>query len=401
MISVGSVLTEVETKIRDLWLPTPGEPTKSRACTMNLVVVGAPDVIDRYQAVVDEVMSSIPMRAILLSLDPEAPEGIDSNVSAISGAGVDATSSERIRLTANGAITARAASIVDALRVPELPTAVVWLGRVHVGDPVFVALARDATRIVLDTEYTSLGSLLSLVRWSRAEAKQRRINARPSIPPMSEQPRADSLAPPATGAAVDVPYIADLAWTRLAPWQEMIARFFDDPRLVAHANAVRRVELRQATEKGARLGPELTLLLGWLSTRLGWKMVRLGGHLRLTRPNGDPVQLVLTAVPRPAGVAPSALAGIALEAVHDGIVMRGTVERELGSGTAATPDADVLVWRLAADGVPSATEQRVRLGANKGGRLLERTLHRPAYDEALMESAKFAEDIDEEGLVVS
>lgn len=399
-MSVGAVLADVESKLRDIWLPTPGEPTKARACTMNLVIVGSPAIVDRYQSVVDEVTSNIPARAILLSLEPEGPEGLAAEVSAVCGIGADATCSERIRLRVSGAIAARSASIVEALAVPELPTSVVWLGRVHVGDPVFVGLASEATRVVLDTEYTSLASLLSLSRWARVKSRERRdSSARHSLSPQSE--RLSLLAAPALGAVV-APHIADLAWTRLRPWQEMIARFFDDPLLNEHARAVRRIELKQASERGARLGSESTLLLGWLATRLEWKLVRVGGHLRLQRPGGQPIQLVLSAVARPPAVAPSALAGVALDAEQQGVVLRGTVDRELASGLDADAlDADVLVWRLSAGGVPCATEQRVRLGTNKGARLLERTLHRAAYDEALIESAKFAEDIDEEGLVVT
>ncbi|MBK6691100.1 MAG: glucose-6-phosphate dehydrogenase assembly protein OpcA [Myxococcales bacterium] len=382
MTRVGAVVSEVEARLREVWLPVDGEPNKARACTMNLLVVGAPDVVDRYQAIVDEVTSAIPARAILLALDPEGPDGLSSDVSAVCG--VDGTCSERIILRASGAVSARVASVVDALRVPEMPTALVWLGRVHVGDPIFVGLAGDATRVVLDTEYTSISSLLSLTRWARTRVASMRESSRPpSMVP------GGSLAPPGA-AGTGTPYVADLAWTRLLSWQEMIARLFDDPGLVGHAARVRRLELRQAGEPGARLGTELTLLLGWLATRLDWKMARLGGHVRLSRADGEPIQLVLSSSPRPPQVAPLALTSVTLEAESGGVTLRGVVQRDLDT------EPDVLVWRLAADGVPSATEQRVRLGANKGGRLLERTLHRAPYDAALVESAKFADEIGEE-----
>jgi glucose-6-phosphate dehydrogenase assembly protein OpcA len=381
--SVGAVVTSVEARLREMWVDTPGEPTKARACTMNLIVVGAPDVMERYQSIVEEVTSSIPARAILLALDPEGPADLTADVSAVCGVGADATCSERIALHVGGALCARAASIVDALRVPEMQAAVVWLGRVHVDDPVFVGLATDATRLVLDTEYTSVTSLLSLSRWVRGRSRARRDSGRPP---------GHSVVPGVSGE-IDTPYIADLAWTRLAPWQEMIARLFDDPRLVEHAGHIRKIELRQACESGTRLGSETTLLLGWLGTRLDWKMSRIGGRLRIAGANGNPIQLHFAASERPAGIAPSALTGIAIEAEHDGVPLRGCVERDLAS------EADVLVWRLAAGDVPSANEHRVRLGANRGGRLLERTLHRAPYDAALMESAKFAEDVSEEGIV--
>jgi glucose-6-phosphate dehydrogenase assembly protein OpcA len=267
-------------------------------------------------------------------------------------------------------------SAIDALLVPELPTTLVWLGRVHTDDPVFLAIAAQARRVVLDTEYTTLNSLLDLARWSRAASGR--------------------------------PAIADLAWTRISPWQEMTARFFDEPRLHKHARRIRQLTIRQASDRGARLGSEASLLLGWMATRLGWRLQSAGrgagnvGGARLARPEGEPIALVLSSVTRPQQVAPAALAGIAVEAEADGVVVRGTIDRELASGLAeagSTPDADVLVWRLVVD-VPSATEQHVRLGTNRGAQLLERTIHRPAHDPALSESARFAEEIENcEGLV--
>ena len=97
--------------------------------------------------------------------------------------------------------------------------------------------------------------------------------------------------------------------------------------------------------------------------------------------------------------APFALAAVAIESEAGGVVAKGSIERELGSGLAGlTADPDVLVWKLDVD-LPSATEQRVRLGPNKGARVLERTLHRPVVDPALGESIAFAEQIFEDGLV--
>jgi glucose-6-phosphate dehydrogenase assembly protein OpcA len=249
------------------------------------------------------------------------------------------------------------------LLVPEIPTALVWLARVHVDDPVFSSLADDASRVVLDTEYTSLSSLLQLSRWARG--------------------------------ATNRPNIADLAWTRLAPWQEMCARFFDDPKLVGHAQKIRKLVIRQASESGAKLGSEGALLLGWFATRLGWKMQRIGGSVRFRRPDGDTVALELRKSPRPENIAPSALLGVSVEAEADGVPIKGALDLEV-EGTDA---GALLVWKLDAE-VPSASEQRVRLSANKGARMLERTLHRPSNDPALADSALFAEEIYEEGLVV-
>ena len=135
--------------------------------------------------------------------------------------------------------------------------------------------------------------------------------------------------------------------------------------------------------------------MGWLATRLGWKTSRLGGALRLKRPDGTLVSLDLGSVPRPEGVADMALARVTL--VAEGF--EGTVERELGTGIEGTRDADTLLWRRVLDG--KTMEHRVRLGANKAAKWLERTLHRPAHDPAFDESVAFAEHLVDDGLTVS
>ena len=155
-------------------------------------------------------------------------------------------------------------------------------------------MAENAQQVILDSEYTTAGSLLELERWSRAEEGR--------------------------------PALADMAWTRIAPWQDMCARFFDEPR-TEHAAAITRVTLHQASESGARLGSEGALFLGWLATRLGWRAGRMGGALRMRRADGRDVSLHVGAVARPEGVAPAALASITIEAALGGVTLKGTIDR--------------------------------------------------------------------------
>jgi glucose-6-phosphate dehydrogenase assembly protein OpcA len=364
----SSVIGRIEKELRDIWTTDANDP-KSRAITMNLVVVaGSRELADRYVPVVDEVTRSVPARAIVVSLDTESiSRALEGEATAVCSPGDSgAVCSERIRLFATGQVCARVGSAVEALCVPEIPTAVVWLGRVHTEDPIFVSVAKDAQRIVLDTEFTSLTSLMGVARWARADATR--------------------------------PKIADLAWTRLSAWQEMFARFFDEPRLREMANRITRISLRQASEPGARLGSEGALFLGWVATRLGWTSSRLGGGLRFKRPDGAEVRVQLGVVKRPEVVAPSALAVISVLAESDHAVVRGSIERDLASGLdTQTPDADMMMWKLEVDdAVPY--EHRVRLSANKASRILERTLHRPAHDQALVDSIAFAEQVFEDGI---
>ena len=210
---------------------------------MNLVVAACSrDVADRYTAVVDEVTASIPSRAIIVALEPDAPtRALEGNASAVCVPGESGVvCSERVGLYASGSVCARVVSTVEALLVAEIPTTLVWLGRVHTDDDVFTSMASSAQRVVLDTEYTSLASLVQLAKWSREE------DGRPAL--------------------------ADLAWTRLATWQELCARFFDEERTREHARAITRVTVRQASDSGAR-----TRVGGGAPARLAGDAARLAG----------------------------------------------------------------------------------------------------------------------------
>ena len=369
--SPAEALASIERDLRVSWAPpADGSPPKTRVCTMNLVVVAAtPELADRYLPVADEVAKSALARAIVVALAPDDPQSeLTGEGTAICGVddGPD-TCIERVRIYAKGNMCARVASTVEALLVAEIPTTLVWLGKVYVDDPVFVSLAKVAQQIVTDSEYTSVTNLMHLARWSRGSP--------------------------------DRPKIADLAWTRLAGWQDLVARFFDDPKLSPFAKKVTKLTLRQASEKGARLGSEGSLLLGWLGTRLDWKASRLGGALRFRRPDGGNIGVDFGVTPCPAGVAPATLSSVTVVAEHEGQTLVGSLERDLGSGLDdATKDADVVLWKLTVGDGPTTT-QRVRFGANKGAKWLERTLRRAAGDTALMESAQFAEDAVEDGIL--
>lgn len=362
------MLARVEEELRALWStePAPGEMPRARACTMNLVVVASsPAIAARWVPVVEEVILSIPARALVVGLDPDGADGLDATVSAVcapaAGGGVPVCS-ERVTLDAHGAVCERIASCITALCTSDVPTTLVWVGRVHVGDPVFEPLAREASRIVLDASLGSLAGLASLASWMRARA-----------------------APDRAG-------LADLAWTRLAPWQELCARMFDDPGCRALATRVTGVTVVQASERGAALGAEGTLLLGWLATRLGWRAGTVAGKLRLMRPDGGAVSTSLRA-----DVASTAAAG-SIQAVHidatsEGVSLRACVEREA--------DADAATWTMEVTGSgaePRRIVQHVRLTRWTDASSLERTLHRPTRDPALADAAAWADELGAEEL---
>jgi glucose-6-phosphate dehydrogenase assembly protein OpcA len=393
--SPRAVLEHIDAELRALWTmpPAPGQMPTARACTMNLVVVASsPALAEAWVPVVDQVVLAVPARAIIVGLDVDGADGLEAGATAVctpSASGGPAVCSERITLVARGRVCARLPSCVATLCATDVPTTLVWLGRVHADDPVFEPLARDASRIVLDAAQGSLGSLANVVYWARARA------------------------------GVDRPGVADLAWTRIAPWQELCARMFDEPRLRPLASRVSRVVLVQACAAGAPLASEGALLLGWLATRLGWKAASLAGKLRLVRQEaaagargGDTaeahVQATLRAEPT-SRLAPGTLLGVRLEAAGPDATMRGEIARAPG-------DADAVTWRLEVTRTgaePQRIEQHVQLpstgAAERSGpsgvedpartaRLLERTLHRRTHDPALADAAAWADELRGEEL---
>lgn len=360
-VKTRALLAGLEKELSAFGIPRKGEDATTHACAMNLVVVASSRALaDRTMAIADEVGASIPLRAIVVFLDTGRPEDtLTGTVSRIPDS--HASLSERVRLDASGSLCLRIGSAVFALSVPELPTTLLWAGKLHVDDPVFQSLLGQAERVIVDTHHTALASVVKLARHVE------RIPQGPSV--------------------------ADLSWTRLSVWQEMCARFFDEPTLRAHAARVKRIVLKQLAAPGERLGSEGLLLLGWLATRLSLSVVRMGDALRLKRPDGGFVSLELGSMPVLRDHDAFELGFVGIETGADGSSVKGSVERVAEEG-----GADVLVWRLLAD-VPNPGEQRVRMRSHKGGLLLDRTLHRPSRDPALAESLAFVQELLDDGLV--
>ncbi len=364
-------LGRVDEQIRTFWStpPSSGEAPRSRACTMNLVVVAAtPDRAREWMPTVDAVIQNVPARAILVGLDPDGDDGLESSVTAVCApddrSGSAVVCSERVLLIARGASSARLPSCVDALSATDVPLTLVWLARVHADDPTFTPLARQANRIVLDTARSSLASLAHVMRWMRERPERER------------------------------PGIADLAWTRLGPWQELCARLFDSARLLPLSERVTRLHLVQASGASGTIGAEGALLLGWLATRLGWKAASLAGKLRLLRRGGGYVRVDVRAQSAP-WTQPGSLLALELDAGSPELSLEGAIVR----GEHAQADAATWSLQVTSNGKRERLlEQNARLRASDPARLLVRTLHRPPRDEALAAAIAWADELRGEEL---
>jgi glucose-6-phosphate dehydrogenase assembly protein OpcA len=94
--------------------------------------------------------------------------------------------------------------------------------------------------------------------------------------------------------------ISDLAWSRLTPWRELTAQFFDAPALVAHLSKITRVVVNYEPPAGERADrSQALLLIGWLAARLGWRAAgppsKQAGSttLHLSDTSGSPIAVEL------------------------------------------------------------------------------------------------------------
>ncbi len=136
--------------------------------------------------------------------------------------GVRGTSAENIH-----ALTSR-------LLPPGVPCILLWVAPRTASDERFVRLAPEMRTILLDSSRArdDDGALRDLVAFC--------------------------------GENGDVESIHDLAYLRLAPWQELVADFFDERAFVEDLFDLRRVTIASGSDA------EGCYLLGWLASRLSW-----------------------------------------------------------------------------------------------------------------------------------
>jgi glucose-6-phosphate dehydrogenase assembly protein OpcA len=144
------------------------------------------------------------------------------------------TRGEWIELGVAGCDPETMRSVISALTLPQVPVVVVWASGRIAHDPRFAVVSSQARTIVYNSSAlgTDEGALRQLVEFVREH---------PSI------------------------VISDLAYLRLAPWQESVALFFDARSVIRELFDLRRVEIASGS------AAEAYYLLGWMASRLEWK----------------------------------------------------------------------------------------------------------------------------------
>ena len=189
---VSEAIAAVERQLAGLWAPEHGAAPKSRACTANVVLLAAAHEVRAAETLATSIATADLARTFVVHVDPKmAPWGIEASVSAHCQKGeAGVVCAERIDLVLGAMTYARAASIVAALAVSEVPTVLVV---VSAAPPLLVAaLAETAQRVIVDGDALGLDATAAILRDTRA-------------------------------------CFVDLAWQRLHPWRNQLARCFDEP----------------------------------------------------------------------------------------------------------------------------------------------------------------------------
>jgi glucose-6-phosphate dehydrogenase assembly protein OpcA len=230
---------------------------------------------------------------------------------------------ERVEIGVAGMSTGEIAELTGSLTMNELPTLLWWTGEGIAGQPTFNALVDLADSLVIDSSGTrnDNATVIELVRF---------LSSRPLVG------------------------LRDLAWMRLRPWQDMIARFFDDPRLREELYSVRTLQIVSGSDA------EALYLGGWLASRLGWTA---SGHDAFSDQSGNTIPFTTERAGRIRRVRSVQL----------------TTETTTYNATVSDADAGLVV--VEARGENASPGRFVPLQAVDSPSLLERAILEPATDE--------------------
>jgi glucose-6-phosphate dehydrogenase assembly protein OpcA len=327
---------------------TPAE-VAIRARMSNLLVwIDDPNDAARLENDVGGVAELHPSRILVMVGGVGAGSDLTAYVSAICqiGEGGRRLCSEHVVLRAGRGAAHRLPSVARALLVGDLPTSLWWTSATlpPAGMGVADELLAMAGQMIFDSATCSAAyaGLPAVGAWVASLGKRT---------------------------------VADLAWSRTEPWRGLLIRALDPRCAPAALAGLRAVRI----EHGAQATTEALLLLGWLASRLGW---RVAGE----RPDGA------DGADRRRWVATGPAGEIALEARRDPAGRAGIVRSHFGwqepSGRAGSLDVVAVDGgRLATSASDGGLERIVaapqaRLPALVAGRLADLTVDR-VYLEAL------------------
>ena len=285
--------------------------TIARAAVLNLVVYADREMHARRAAASTSRLSTRHPSRVIVILGDRQREGVDVQVQLHCHVPrPDETaqiSYEQILARVKGDADERVASVVIPLLVPDLPVFLWWTGTPPHDTRRFDDLIALADRLIVDSaDFARPDQTLAVMAELARTHGGRKFG------------------------------ITDLNWTRLTPWRELVAAFFDVDSWRPCLDNVIGVRVGFGVDADGRdIHPSQALLLiGWLASRLGWKPVDAlapseAGGLLFKMANADGAPIVIRVRPRfERGIEPGDTSGVRLQAKHGADLYEFVLKRD-------------------------------------------------------------------------
>ena len=256
-VPLGQIENRLAQLARESVTKTVGNTAQAaaRSSVMTLVAYARGQAqADRVGHAIEHLKMNLPSRSIILAAFPEAEGNPLSASVALSGQiphGGNPVFAEQIRIDARGEATKHMAGVVLPLLLTELPVFFWWTDGLPNGDLVENLLETSDRAIIDSADFTDPAA--NFVRF--ADLVQAQINRTA---------------------------FSDFNWTRLRPWRELTAQFFDTPHFRPYLDGIEHLDIEYAVMDGEAPNPvQAYLYAGWLASRLGWQT-----WTGLRQPNG-------------------------------------------------------------------------------------------------------------------
>lgn len=216
--AIGVDVAAIERELASLWREAAHGTAVMRACSWNLVVMTTPEQSARAKALAEVMVELVPSRTLMIN-EEKTGDALHAYVSAncrLLPGGGKMLCTEEITLEAAGTGADALPSLVRALLVPDISTAVLCAG-IPPECPLLSELVTRSRRVIVDSRGVDVEGF---------EAFGRRV--------------------------------IDLAWLRIAPWQRALISAWDEARFDGEVTV--RVPIADASEGR------------WLATWLGTRM---------------------------------------------------------------------------------------------------------------------------------
>ena len=291
-VSVGDVLQRLK-------LLRAGAAGRPRSSVLDVIIV-ASDAAEGLAAAaaVEKLAAHHPCRALVVIEAPgPGPSRIDVTITEHGDPARDglASAHEQVVLRVQGPAAEHIPSLVDSLLMPDVATFVWWTGSPPLRAARFLSALEAADVLLFDS--------------ARFERPYESFAALAEV----------AVGSPATA-------FGDFHWTRLAPWREVVAQFFNPIERRGYLRGIGAVGVDYIAEgRGNRCAA--ILLAGWLRAALGWRLKSAaagkGGVVaaHFASPAGHPVELTLRPVAMD-GFVEGEIAGVRIDAVWQGNLCR-------------------------------------------------------------------------------